>query len=179
VRTRRPPTREEVHQLLDSFDQPRLQRRRRNNSYANRPGLDRGTTSCRPRSSCCAFLAVTRMDRLSSNAWKVVSYVAARQFSEDPAARNFRTRQRDYLPVAISLKEFCEGLRVKRRWKTRGTGLSKSSVADRHQRSRARRYPAAGAAQRSRRTDPEQPIHDRVASGTVRYPDRPCPMTVH
>jgi hypothetical protein len=108
------------------------------------------------------------MHRLSPNAWKVVSYVAAQHLRVHPewlaSIRNppFAALQRDLekmgFPDApgesgerpyrsneaapavpgqrvgrfalISLAELCDGKRIGRLWRDRGTGLSKSSVAE-------------------------------------------------
>jgi hypothetical protein len=108
------------------------------------------------------------MPRLSPNAWKVVTYVAAQHLrvhpellecTQDPGLfflgqdlekvgiidSSGRSGERPYRLVSdgpnvpgqpgrarfavISLNELCHGLRIKRGWRDRGTGLSKSSVA--------------------------------------------------
>lgn len=70
------------------------------------------------------------MDRLTANAWKVVSYIAVRSIADDPASRQAHVSHTwDGTMVVISLREFSEGVRIKRKWRDYGTGLSKSSVA--------------------------------------------------
>jgi hypothetical protein len=105
------------------------------------------------------------MHRLRSNAWKVVSYVAAQHIRVHPEwierrlyPTDFLTQQvaehvgiinpsgesgeRPYRPggpavpgeqtgrfAIISLDILCHGVKFKRRWRDKGTGLRKSSVA--------------------------------------------------
>ena len=115
------------------------------------------------------MLADSCMHRLSSNAWKVVSYVAVQHLRVHPEWIErllnpiaFITQQmadrvgiiytsgesgeRPYRLVpdgpavpgwegparfaVISLDVLCHGLKIKRRWRDHGTGLSKSSVAE-------------------------------------------------
>jgi len=123
------PSRAESEEMIDELFS--AERQKAALSHVTGPAAPKiRRQTCQSAFAAFAMLAEVCMDRLTANGWKVVSYVAVRSLAADPVSRQAQVSQSwDGTMVVISLKEFSAGVRLKRRWRDYGTGLSKSSVA--------------------------------------------------